>query len=162
MAAGLSIGELASRAGLSYPAIYNLEKGVTRSLRDSTRKKTEAALSITIPSETTKEVEEESKILGLGNFEDFNPHDDEERPREPGIYMLYDISERPIYVGEGADVRKRIKDHEEKFWFKRPIVWSASWIRIEDPKLRGQIEQLLIRFLKSNAVINKQHVERKS
>jgi transcriptional regulator with XRE-family HTH domain len=162
MAAGLSVGELASRAGLSYPGIYNIERGITRSLRDSTRKKIEAALSSNIPNETRQEVAQESQILGLGNFEDFDPHDDDERPHEPGIYMLYDISERPIYVGEGGNVRRRIKDHEEKFWFKRPIVESASWIRIEDTKLRQQIEQLLIKFLKSNAVINKQHVERSS
>jgi transcriptional regulator with XRE-family HTH domain len=160
MEAGLSVGELANRAGLSYPGIYNIERGITRSLRDSTRKKIEAALSITIPTETKQEIAQESQIVGLGNFEDFDPHDDGERPHEPGIYMLYDISERPIYVGEGGNVRRRIKDHEEKFWFKRPIVESASWIRIEDANLRLQIEKLLIKFLKSNAVINKQHAER--
>ena len=74
--------------------------------------------------------------------------------------MLYDISERPVYVGEGRDVRSRIKEHEEKFWFKQPIVESASWIKIKDSKLRSQIEKLLIKFLKSNAVLNKQNVDR--
>jgi len=54
--------------------------------------------------------------------------------------VLYDISDRPIYVGEGANVRSRIKDHEEKPWLKRRIVESASWIKISDGKLRGQIE----------------------
>ncbi len=97
---------------------------------------------------------------GLGSLEDFDPHVDSERPAEPGIYVLYDISERPIYVGQGTNVRARIRNHEEKFWFKRPIVESASWIRIEDERLRVQIETLLIKFLKSNAVINKQNVDR--
>ncbi len=60
--------------------------------------------------------------------------------------MFYDVSERPIYVGEGGNVRGRIKDHEDKFWFKRPIVESASWIEIKDGKLRKQIETLLIKF----------------
>jgi hypothetical protein len=31
---------------------------------------------------------------------------------------------------------------------------------VSDATLRGQIERVLIRFLKSNAVINKQHVDR--
>lgn len=62
--------------------------------------------------------------------------------------------------GEDSNVRTRINDHEEKFWFKRPIIESASWIRIEDATLRKQIEALLIKFPKSNAIISKQHVER--
>jgi excinuclease UvrABC nuclease subunit len=96
----------------------------------------------------------------MGSLEDFDPHDDEDLPTEPGIYVLYDISQRPVYVGEGKNVRKRIRDHQEKFWFKRPIVETASWIRVADDTLRLQIETLMIKFLKSNAVINKQNVDR--
>ena len=102
----------------------------------------------------------QAEVQGLGSLVDFDPHADDERPEEPGIYVFYDISERPIYVGEARNVRIRIRGHEEKFWFKRPIVESASWIRVEDEILRKQIETLLIKFLKSNAVINKQNVER--
>jgi transcriptional regulator with XRE-family HTH domain len=160
IAKGYSVGELAYHAGLSTPAIYRIEQGITRSLRASTRNKLEAALASEIPTETVREVTAQSQVIGLGTFEDFDPHQDDERPNEPGLYMLYDISDRPVYVGEGNSVRRRILDHEEKFWFKRPIIESASWIRVEDPKLRKQIETLLIKFLKSNAVINKQHVER--
>lgn len=74
--------------------------------------------------------------------------------------MLYDISERPIYVGQGSDIRNRIRAHQEKFWFKRPIVETAAYVKIEEKNLREKVEKLLIRFLKSNAVINKQNVER--
>lgn len=157
---GWSVPELAHQAGLTAPAIYRIESGGTRNLRDSTRKKLETALGSQIPTDTAQEVAEEAEISGLGKLEDFDPHLDAERPDEPGIYMLYDISERPIYVGEGGSVRNRIKDHEEKFWFKRPIVESASWIRVKDAEMRRKIEALLIKFLKSNAVLNKQHVER--
>ncbi len=155
-----SVPELAHEAGLTAPAIYRIEAGTTRNLRDSTRKKLERALESQLPSDAAEEVAEEAEITGLGKLEDFDPHLDSERPDEAGIYMLYDVSERPVYVGEGSSVRARIKDHEEKFWFKRPIVDSASWIRIKDKKLRKKIETLLIKFLKSNAVLNKQHVER--
>lgn len=129
-------------------------------MRDSTRKKLERALNNKLPADAAAEVAEEAKITGLGKLEDFDPHLDSERPDEAGIYMLYDISERPVYVGEGSSVRKRIKDHEEKFWFKRPIVDSASWIQVKNKQLRRQIETLLIKFLKSNAVLNKQNVDR--
>jgi transcriptional regulator with XRE-family HTH domain len=162
IAKGLSVPELAHHSGLTAPAIYRIEAGITRNLREATRKKLETALTSALPEDAAKEVAQESEVAGLGSLEDFDPHLDSDRPTGPGIYMLYDISDRPIYVGEGANVRKRISDHEEKFWFKRPIIESASWIRVDDVTLRKQIEALLIKFLKSNAVINKQHVERKA
>lgn len=157
---GWSIPELAHRAGLTPPPIYGIESGRTRNVRKATREKLGKALGMPVPNETVIEEEEDAKVKGLGALEDFDPHNDGERPGEPGIYVLNDISERPIYVGEGRSVRNRIRDHEEKFWFKRPIVESASWIKIADNTLRQQIETLLIMFLKSNAVINKQNVER--
>lgn len=157
-----SIPELANKAGLTPPAVYRIESGVTRNLRAATRKKLEKALGIQVPEDTAAEVAEEAKVQGLGSLEDFDPHIDSDRPTEPGIYVLYDISERPVYVGEGKNVRKRIKDHEEKFWFRPPIVETASWIKVEGDELRVQIETLMIKFLKSNAVINKQNVERAS
>ncbi|HEY5895322.1 MAG TPA: helix-turn-helix domain-containing protein [Chthoniobacterales bacterium] len=160
IAKGFSVPELAHLSGLTSPAIYRIEAGITRNLREATRKKLEAALASALPADAAKEVAQESEVAGLGKFEDFDPHLDADRPTGPGIYVLYDISERPIYVGKGANVRKRIADHEEKFWFKHPIIESASWIRVDDVTLRTQIEALLIKFLKSNAVINKQHVER--
>lgn len=157
---GWSVPELAHKAGLTPPAVYRIESAGTRNLRGETRKKLETALGSRIPDETVNEVEAEANVQGLGPLEDFDPHDDDERPIEPGIYVFYDISERPIYVGEGKNVRRRIKNHEEKFWFRRPIVESASWIKIQNDILRSQIETLIIKFLKSNAVINKHNVER--
>jgi len=160
MAKGWSVPELAHRAGVTPPSVYRIEAGVTRNLRAATRAKLERALENSMPTDAAQEVAEEAEVEGLGSLEDFDPHNDPERPAEPGIYVLYDVSDRPIYVGEGRNVKRRLKDHEEKFWFKRPIVESASWIRIEDDQMRKQIETLLIKFLKSNAVINKQNVER--
>lgn len=159
-AKGWSIPELSHKAGLTPPAVYRIESGVTRNLRDATRRKLESALGVQVPEDTAAEVAEGAEVQGLGTLEDFDPHIDGDRPAAPGIYVLYDISERPIYVGEGRNVKKRIQDHEEKFWFKRPIVETASWIQVKDDTLRVQIETLMIKFLKSNAVINKQNVER--
>jgi len=160
LAKGWSVPELAHEAGITPPAVYRIENGVTRNLRAVTRKKLEKALGSKVPQDTAKELAKEAEVKGLGSLEDFDPHVDSERPTEAGIYVLYDISERPVYVGEGGNVRTRIKDHEDKFWFKRPIVESASWINVADDDLRKQIETLLIKFLKSNAVINKQNVDR--
>jgi hypothetical protein len=40
------------------------------------------------------------------------------------------------------------------------LVDYAAFVKIAHEKLRHQIEQILIRFLKSNAVINKQSVDK--
>ena len=93
-------------------------------------------------------------------FFEFDPHNPSDWPEGAGIYVLYDISERPIYVGQGSSIKRRIKEHEEKFWFKAPIVTTAAYILIDDSDLRTKVETILIRFLKKNAVINKQNVER--
>jgi transcriptional regulator with XRE-family HTH domain len=154
-----SVPELAHHSGLTPAAIYRIESGVTRNLRKKTRQNLEKALGTKVSQEAIQELEQESSVEGMGSLEDFDPYDDSERPAEPGIYMLYDISQRPIYVGEGSNVKIRIRDHEDKFWFKKPIVESASWIKVSDKTLRKRIESLLIKFLKSNAVINKQNVE---
>lgn len=156
----LSVAELASKAGVSVPAIYNIESGRIENPRAQTVRRLEQALGKELPAEAKKEIKDEATIGGVGEFFAFDPHDQNDWPEDPGIYVLYDISERPIYVGQGSNISKRIQDHEEKFWFKTPIVDTAAYIKIDDGVLRKKIETILIRFLKRNAVINKQNVER--
>lgn len=157
---GLSVSEVASRAGVSAPAIYGLESGRIENPRAETVRRLERALGKELPAETKKEIREEATVEGVGEFFEFDPHDREDWPEVAGIYVLYDISERPIYVGQGSSIKKRIQDHEEKFWFKSPIVSTAAYIKVAEAGLRKKIETILIRFLKRNAVINKQNVER--
>jgi transcriptional regulator with XRE-family HTH domain len=158
--AGLSISELAEASGVSVPAIYNIESGRSPNPRATTRAKLERALNLDTPQDVVEVAEEASAIEGLGPLTDFDPHDSDDRPKRPGVYVFYDVSDRPIYVGKGSDIAKRVKDHEEKFWFKYPIVSTAAYVEITDETLRHQVEQVMIKFLKTNAVINKQSVER--
>jgi|SRR5271165_1237054 len=113
-----SIPELAHHSGVTAPAIYRIQSGITRNLRSSTREKLERALELKVPKDTEAELKREAEITDLGVLEDFDPHDKKDLPSGPGIYVFYDISDRPIYVGQGDDVGKRIIDHFEKFWFK--------------------------------------------
>lgn len=90
---------------------------------------------------------------------DFDPYDETQWPEGPGVYVLYDVTERPVYVGKGQKIATRLKAHEkQKFWIK-PFVSYASFIEVKDATMRHQLEQVLIKFLKSNAVINVQSVE---
>ena len=157
----LTVQELAVKAGLSATVIYHIESGRISNPRQKTKGRLAAALKVQIPSDVTDVVKSESEIKGMGSLTDFDPHSKEDLPSAAGIYVLYDVSERPVYVGQGKNISTRIKDHHEKFWFKHPIVDTASYIEIAEEDLRVRIESLLIKFLKSNAVLNKQKVERR-
>ncbi len=156
----LSVAELATKSGVSAPAIYNIESGRIANPRPSTVERLEKALGRVVPADAKQELKDDSTIEGLGEFLDFDPHADDDRPAVSGVYVLYDISERPIYVGEGGNIRKRIRDHEQKFWFRQPIVETGAFVEIKAETLRRQVETVLIKFLKSNAVINKKNVDR--
>jgi transcriptional regulator with XRE-family HTH domain len=156
----MSVSDLSQSSGVSLPSIYNIETGKTPNPRQHTRARLEKALGETTPSSVTAVVQEQSSIVGLGALTDFDPHDDADLPTDPGVYVFYDISQRPIYVGQSDNIRRRVRDHSDKFWFKSPIVETASYVAIPDNDLRKKIEQILIKFLKSNAVINQRHVER--
>jgi transcriptional regulator with XRE-family HTH domain len=157
--AGMTRRELEEVSGLAEPHIWQIEAGRIRNPRAETRDRLAAALGAA-PDETVQLAQEDAEIPNVGTLQDFDPHDLEHLPAEPGIYVLYDISERPIYVGETDNIRRRIREHEPHFWFKRPIVESAAFVPIPDQTLRRQVEATMIRFLKSNAVLNRQNVRR--
>ncbi|MDQ2764445.1 MAG: GIY-YIG nuclease family protein [Pseudomonadota bacterium] len=96
----------------------------------------------------------------MGEWFNFDPQSYADWPNAAGIYVLYDISDRPIYVGQGQQISVRLRDHRDKFWFRRPIVQNAAYLGIDNKQLREQIEKILIKFLKSNAVLNQQNVDR--
>jgi len=152
--------EVAEKAGVSIPTIYNLESGRSDNPQKATIEKITKALGESPSEETVQATEAAAEIEGVGNLVDFDPHDDANFPSGPGVYVFYDVSQRPIYVGESSNLKRRLRDYNDKFWFKRPIVESGSFITITDTNLRQQVEKILIRFLKSNAVLNKQHVDR--
>lgn len=159
--AGMSRIQLAESSGVSAMAIRNIEIGKTQNPQDKTRKRLEKALKAKVPKDIAEETAEEQTIRGLGALVNFDPYSRDDLPTVAGVYVLYDISDRPIYIGQGKNISKRVRNHAEKFWFKHPIVSHAAYVEIVDTQLRYQVEQVLIKFLKSNAVINKQSVERK-
>ncbi|WP_076435343.1 helix-turn-helix domain-containing protein [Bosea sp. TND4EK4] len=156
----LSVADLSDISGVSKPQLYNIIRGITQNPTEETRTKLESALKIVTPKTIIEEEQKSTSVGKLGSLEDFDPHDLESIPNESGVYVFYDISERPIYVGRSANIRRRIKQHQDRFWFKQPIVQKGSLIRIPDQELRKQIEIILIRFLKSNAVLNQLLVDR--
>ena len=160
LAKRLSVPELAAKAGLSPLSIYNIESGRSQSPQKATIEKLEKALGTRLSVEAKEEAEEEATIEGVGEWFNFDPNSQSEWPSAAGVYVLYDISDRPIYVGQGQRIAIRLRDHHEKFWFRPPIVQNAAYVEIADKALREQVEKVLIKFLKRNAVINQVGVDR--
>lgn len=159
--ATLTVPELAKLANISIASLYNLENGKIQNPQAATRDKLADALKTSLPKDVVTETENEQEITGLGSLIDFDPYSKQEWPQCCGVYVLYDVSQRPIYVGKAtSSIACRIKYHFDKFWFKDPIVRYGSYIEVKDKKLCYQLEQALIKFLKSNAVVNKQSSER--
>lgn len=156
----LSVAELAGRSVVAAPTIYAIESGRIVNPRQKTVRKLEKALGSKLPADAAAETQEQARIEGLGELVGFDPHFDDDVPAVKGIYVLYDVSERPIYVGESNNIKHRLRDHRDKFWFRAPIVETGAYVEVNDRELRRKIETILIRFLKSNAVLNKQKVER--
>lgn len=164
-----SVAKLAEKSKISIPAIYAILQGRSKNPQQATRDMLGKALRKKYQPEAEKntrriaEPKENSAQEGMGEFSDFDPYNDELLPPVPGIYVFYDISNRPIYIGKAIKstrtIKSRVREHRDKFWFKRPLVESGSFIPIYDETLCAQVEKALIKFLKDNAVVNKHYVE---
>ncbi|EEQ92890.1 hypothetical protein ACI50E_08175 [Brucella sp. ZJ1_1] len=158
---GLTIASLVERTGITYTGIWNIIKGNTASPRKETREKLASALNEIIPPAIEAEIVSQSALLPGLEWVDFTPTDLETVPQASGVYVFYDITDRPVYVGKSSkNVRNRVKDHQTRFWFKSPLVVRGSFLSISDPELCLSIETILIKFLGKHALLNSKGVVR--
>ena len=150
----LSVQELSNLSTVSVATISNVENGRT-SPRQDTIDRLEEALNTAIPEETAEILENEVSVPGVSDAETFNPYSRDTWPDVGGVYVLYDKSGRPAYIGQSNNIARRIKDHIEKRWYIEPLVQSGKYVQIEDKDLRRSVEKALIRFLDSYALINR-------
>ena len=155
---GLSRQELAEKAGVSYLGIYFIETGRTESPQKRTIEALEKVLG-KLPRDVQEEVTESAEggfgeYQGPFSIEEWKSSVDE---TTPGIYVFYDVLKRPVYVGQSGDIRKRISEHSDAFWFKSPLVHTISYIVVKEEKLRRQLEAAIIKIVGENAIFNQQH-----
>lgn len=156
---GLKIGDLAARTGLTYVGIWNIERGNTKTPRQETRQRIAEALKETVPDAIESDIRKESTELQGLKWADFTPFDELTIPEEGGVYVFYDVSDRPVYVGMSRkNARNRIKDHQTRFWFKPPVVTRGAFLAVPDEALCKQIESILIKFLGRHLLINDKQV----
>ena len=153
---GLSRAKLAKMAGLSSQALYTIEMGIVRNPWKTTRDRLIESLGAnSLPRKVAQEIKEESEVQGLGEFSDFSPWDDLMIPEEPCVYVYYDRTDRPIYVGQTKNLRTRNKQHQaQDKWFFRRLVERGGYFRVGDEAQRIQLEKVLIHFLRRNSLFN--------
>jgi transcriptional regulator with XRE-family HTH domain len=150
----VSIQDLANRTDLSYQGIWNIVRGNTRYPQAATRQKLSAALNQAVPAQIEQKIETESSVSGYV-WTDFSPYDLQTIPELAGIYVFYDITERPVYVGKSnSNVRGRVRDHQTRFWFKQPLVMRGSFLAVSEQEMCDKIEMILIKFLGNHALLN--------
>ena len=157
--------DLAQSSEIPEEHIEQIIRGEIRHPMPAVMKSIQESIDEKLDAKTIDAIREDSEIEGFGEFVDFDPHGDTARwPTGGGVYVFYDVSSRPVYVGETGDLHRRMKDyfspHRRMWWVSQPIVETASFIPVEDTKVRKRLEKILIRFLKSNAVMNRVHVRR--
>lgn len=153
-------GELAEASGISSVQIANIEQGRTKNPQAATRDLLRKALDTPIPEDVETTTRAAADVPDLGPLEDFDPNNEVEWPKVPGVYVLYDAGDHAAYVGQSNNIATRLRSHRDKNWWNRHYVRSGSFVAVSDPKIRLSLEQLLIRFMRSHAVINQQLVKR--
>jgi transcriptional regulator with XRE-family HTH domain len=156
----IGIQDLADKTGLTYVGIWNIVRGNTKWPREATRKRISNALNSQVPFEVETDITTQSSVSGY-TWTDFSPYDLQTIPELGGIYVFYDITDRPVYVGKSnSNVRGRVQDHQTRFWFKQPLVMRGSFLAVSDQEMCDKIEMILIKFLGNHALLNFKGVRR--
>jgi transcriptional regulator with XRE-family HTH domain len=151
----ITIPDLAARTGISYAGIGNIVKGNTLPPQQKTREKLAKALNKTVPVKIEKQIESDAAAIPGLEWVDFTPNDLQTIPQSPGVYVFYETTDRPVYVGMSkTNVRQRVKDHQTRFWFKDPLVIRGAFLLVKDFDLCSKIETILIKFLGKHALLN--------
>lgn len=107
------------------------------------------------------EARKSSKVKDkFGEFAEFDPHSLENRPQQPGVYVLYDSDGYPFRIGQTGNIRKRIPQHKRQWWHRKAVLNRASWIRVCSEAQRLLVEEILIKFI-NWGLENRHHVRRR-
>jgi transcriptional regulator with XRE-family HTH domain len=109
----MSRADLAAISGVSYMQIWNLENGRTLNPQQTTQERFARAFGVDVPADVAAEAEREVAAQGPGSLIEFDPHDEGSLPMVASVYVFYDTSERPVYVGvaRGRPIRDRVREH---------------------------------------------------
>lgn len=149
---GSGMREWYKRTGAREGDLVRIEKKADGVYRLSLQKGTTTPLPTKQP-ETSVPTNHDAAMPG--GWVTFDPHVVRERPQKSGVYVMFDRNGSPVYVGESEDIAKRWRQHEEKFWFKQPIVEAAAYVPLEDRAERQRLEAALTWVLRRTVLFNR-------
>lgn len=151
--------ELAEKAGISALTIYFIENGKTESPQQATISGLEKALG-KLPSNLSMEVEKERAFEDLEFLGPFPVDEWKEivkEPKLPAIYVFYDQVKRPVRIGETEDLRRRLNEYAQNYWwFRPPTVETFAYVAVNDAKFRRRAEKVMIKLVGEHAIFNTQ------
>jgi transcriptional regulator with XRE-family HTH domain len=155
---GLTQAQLAESSGVSHITISFIETGRTTSPRQSTIELLTKILGEPT-KDTAEQLEVEREVKGLGEYLGPFAVDEWEANVESvsAIYVLYDNIDRPVRIGQTKDLKRRLREYKDNYWwFRSPTVESFAYVIVPDENTRRIIEKTIIKFMGSNALFNKQ------
>ena len=164
---GLNQKRIAELARVSQPTVSNVLNGKYLPREETLGKIARAAdvhvhLGTSGGPGTGRTEDNEFGIGGTIRWKFFDPdrRAKADWPTCAGVYMLCDERDRAVYVGQGKNISKRCKNHEQKFWYKAPSVVKAYYVAVDGDVLRGHLETLLIQCLGPHNVFNENLTDR--
>lgn len=155
-AKSLSCTQLSKLAGCHNTTISAILNRRIENPSNEMMEKIRTALQEEIPLVVTNDLNEKKKFDNKQDvWDDFNPHDHDSIPNKPGVYALFSPTNIVLYVGKAQNVRSRIASHREKKWFLQDIIEYGMLFYSDDENERKKIEDILIKFLRTNAWLNK-------
>lgn len=155
-AKSLSVNRLSKLAGCHPTTISSILNRRIENPSNEMMEKIRIALEEEIPQVVAENLSEKKKYGNKRDvWDDFNPHDHDSIPNKPGVYALFSPTNVVLYVGKAQNVRSRIASHREKKWFLEDIIEYGMLFYSDDENERKKIEDILIKFLRTNAWLNK-------
>ena len=155
-AKSLNRNQLANIAGCHHTTLTSILNRRIENPSNEMMDKLRKALEEEIPQAVVEVINEKKTFENKQDvWDDFNPHDADSIPNKPGVYALFSPTNVVMYVGMAKNVRSRIAEHRQKKWFLEDIIEYGMLFYSEDPADRARIENILIKFLRSNAWLNK-------
>jgi transcriptional regulator with XRE-family HTH domain len=155
-AKSLNRNQLAKLAGCHHTTLTAILNRRIENPSNEMMEKLRSALEEEIPQKVADIIKKKKIFENKEDvWDDFIPHDHDSIPNKPGVYALFSPTNVVMYVGKAQNVRSRIASHREKKWFLEDIIEYGMLFYSDDPDDRTRIEDILIKFLRSNAWLNK-------
>lgn len=70
------------------------------------------------------------------------------------VYVIFNIQKHPVRIGETGDLRGRLREYENYWWFHEPIAHTFIYVRVTGEQPRRRLEKVLTAAAGDSAIFN--------